>query len=202
MGVLIRELAALYAAFSRRPALAAAGAAGAVRGLRRVAARSGSGRGAGGAARLLAAAARRRAARARAAHRPPAPARCRRSAGASHRFMLPAGAVGGGCARWPARAAPRLFMMLLAAFQVLLHRYSGQDDVVVGTPIAGRNRAEARGAHRLLRQHAGAAHATCPATSRFRELLGRVRGGGAGRLRPPGRAVREAGRGAAARARA
>ena len=35
-----------------------------------------------------------------------------------------------------------LFMVLLAAFQSLLHRYTGQDDIVVGTPIAGRNRAE------------------------------------------------------------
>jgi len=34
------------------------------------------------------------------------------------------------------------FMTLLAAFQVLLCRYSGQDDVVVGTPIAGRTRSE------------------------------------------------------------
>ncbi|WP_256081503.1 amino acid adenylation domain-containing protein [Massilia sp. YIM B04103] len=35
-----------------------------------------------------------------------------------------------------------LFMALLAAFQVLMMRYSGQDDVVVGTPIANRNRPE------------------------------------------------------------
>jgi amino acid adenylation domain-containing protein len=35
-----------------------------------------------------------------------------------------------------------VFMTLLAAFVVLLHRYSGQDDIVVGTPIANRNRAE------------------------------------------------------------
>jgi amino acid adenylation domain-containing protein len=35
-----------------------------------------------------------------------------------------------------------LFMVLLAAFDVLLARWSGQDDVVVGTPIAGRTRAE------------------------------------------------------------
>ncbi|WP_225409747.1 non-ribosomal peptide synthase/polyketide synthase [Stigmatella hybrida] len=34
------------------------------------------------------------------------------------------------------------FMLLLAAFQVLLGRYAGQDDVSVGTPIAGRNRQE------------------------------------------------------------
>jgi surfactin family lipopeptide synthetase A len=32
-----------------------------------------------------------------------------------------------------------LFMTLLAAFQVLIHRYTGLDDVIVGSPIAGRN---------------------------------------------------------------
>lgn len=35
-----------------------------------------------------------------------------------------------------------LFMMLLAAFQILLQRYTGQDDICVGTPIAGRRRRE------------------------------------------------------------
>ena len=35
-----------------------------------------------------------------------------------------------------------VFMTVLAAFYVLLHRYSGQDDIVVGTPIAGRSRSE------------------------------------------------------------
>ena len=38
-----------------------------------------------------------------------------------------------------------LFMVLFAAFSLLLHRYSGQDDIVVGTPIANRNRAEIEG---------------------------------------------------------
>ncbi|HEX6039914.1 amino acid adenylation domain-containing protein [Longimicrobium sp.] len=38
-----------------------------------------------------------------------------------------------------------LFMTLLAAWQLLLARYSGQDDVVVGTPIAGRTRVEVEG---------------------------------------------------------
>ena len=33
-----------------------------------------------------------------------------------------------------------LFMALLAGFYVLLHRYTGQEDIVIGTPIAGRNR--------------------------------------------------------------
>ncbi len=35
-----------------------------------------------------------------------------------------------------------LFMTLLAALQVLLWRYSGQTDILVGSPIANRNRAE------------------------------------------------------------
>ncbi|HFE52920.1 MAG TPA: non-ribosomal peptide synthetase, partial [Bacteroidetes bacterium] len=38
-----------------------------------------------------------------------------------------------------------LFMTLLAAFDVLLARYSGQHDILVGTPIANRNRAEIEG---------------------------------------------------------
>ena len=38
-----------------------------------------------------------------------------------------------------------LYMALLAAFQVLLHRYSGQDDFAVGSPVAGRSRAETEG---------------------------------------------------------
>jgi amino acid adenylation domain-containing protein/non-ribosomal peptide synthase protein (TIGR01720 family) len=38
-----------------------------------------------------------------------------------------------------------LFMTLLAAFQVLLHLYSGQDDICVGSPIANRTRAEIEG---------------------------------------------------------
>jgi Condensation domain len=38
-----------------------------------------------------------------------------------------------------------LFMTLLSAFQVLLYRYSGQEDIVVGSPIANRNRSETEG---------------------------------------------------------
>ncbi len=37
------------------------------------------------------------------------------------------------------------FMALLAAFQTLLFRYSGQEDIAVGSPIANRNRAEVEG---------------------------------------------------------
>src|SRR6185369_458489 len=38
-----------------------------------------------------------------------------------------------------------LYMMLLAAFDVLLWRYTDQEDVVVGSPIANRTRAETEG---------------------------------------------------------
>jgi aspartate racemase len=38
-----------------------------------------------------------------------------------------------------------LYMTLLAAFQTLLYRYSRQEDILVGSPIAGRNRAELEG---------------------------------------------------------
>ncbi|MGY2319391.1 condensation domain-containing protein, partial [Pseudomonas sp. SDO5522_S412] len=45
-------------------------------------------------------------------------------------------ALGEGCS---------LFMLLLASFQGLLHRYSGQSDIRVGVPIANRNRVETEG---------------------------------------------------------
>src|SRR5207247_2224190 len=35
-----------------------------------------------------------------------------------------------------------LFMTLLAAFQVVLHYYTGRDDIIVGTDVANRNLAE------------------------------------------------------------
>ncbi|MDZ8030972.1 amino acid adenylation domain-containing protein [Nostoc sp. DedSLP04] len=38
-----------------------------------------------------------------------------------------------------------LFMSLLAAFNILLYRYTNQEDIVIGSPIANRNRAELEG---------------------------------------------------------
>ena len=43
------------------------------------------------------------------------------------------------------REGVTLFMTLLAAFKMLLSRYSGQEDIVVGSTIAGRNRPEIEG---------------------------------------------------------
>lgn len=37
------------------------------------------------------------------------------------------------------KAGTTLYMLLLAAYKVLLHKYTGQEDIVVGTPVSGRN---------------------------------------------------------------
>jgi amino acid adenylation domain-containing protein len=72
------------------------------------------------------------------------------------------------------REGVTLFMTLLAAFQTLLWRYTGQAEIVVGTPIAGRNHAELEPLIGFfvntlaLRTHVRGAE-------NFRELLGQVR---------------------------
>jgi non-ribosomal peptide synthetase component F len=38
-----------------------------------------------------------------------------------------------------------LFMVLLASFKVLLMRYTGEEDIAIGIPIANRNRKETEG---------------------------------------------------------
>jgi amino acid adenylation domain-containing protein len=43
------------------------------------------------------------------------------------------------------REGVSLYMTLLSAFQTLMYRYSGQEDITVGSPIAGRNRVEIEG---------------------------------------------------------
>ncbi|GAB3488159.1 non-ribosomal peptide synthase/polyketide synthase [Amycolatopsis cihanbeyliensis] len=43
------------------------------------------------------------------------------------------------------RYGATLYMALLAGFQTVLGRYAGQDDVLVGSPVAGRGRAELEG---------------------------------------------------------
>ncbi|MDH3978509.1 MAG: amino acid adenylation domain-containing protein, partial [Gammaproteobacteria bacterium] len=66
-----------------------------------------------------------------------------------------------------------LFMVLLAAFDVLLARYSGQDDIVVGTPIAGRQQTELEGLIGLF-LNTLALRAELNAEQRFSELLEQV----------------------------
>ncbi|MBW4649607.1 MAG: amino acid adenylation domain-containing protein [Kastovskya adunca ATA6-11-RM4] len=70
--------------------------------------------------------------------------------GATSRFVLPKDLSDAICAsqqRFAIATLSRqegvtLFMLLLAAFQTLLSRYSNQDDIVVGTDVANRNRSE------------------------------------------------------------
>ncbi|HUI10515.1 MAG TPA: condensation domain-containing protein, partial [Bacteroidota bacterium] len=50
--------------------------------------------------------------------------------------------VSAGLVRLSQREGTTLYMTLLAAFNVFLARYSAQEDIVVGTPIAGRTRLE------------------------------------------------------------
>jgi amino acid adenylation domain-containing protein len=40
------------------------------------------------------------------------------------------------------REAVTLFTVLMAAYQVLLAKYTSQDDIIIGTPVSGRNRME------------------------------------------------------------
>ncbi|HEX6288816.1 MAG TPA: amino acid adenylation domain-containing protein [Herpetosiphonaceae bacterium] len=54
-------------------------------------------------------------------------------------------ALSGEIAELSQREGATLFMTLLAAFNILLSRYTRQDDIVVGLPIANRNRAEIEG---------------------------------------------------------
>lgn len=67
-----------------------------------------------------------------------------------------------------------LFMTLVAAFQTLLARYSGQNDVCVGTPIANRTRAEVE---RLIGFFVNTLVIRTKLTGNpsFKELLARVR---------------------------
>ncbi len=90
--------------------------------------------------------------------------------GALHRFALPAGSE----AAFARRHDVTLFMAFLAGFQALLGRLAGTDDLVVGSPIANRNRTEIEGligffANTLVLRGGLAGN---PA---FRELLARVR---------------------------
>lgn len=64
--------------------------------------------------------------------------------GAQHFFSLPA-ELTGQLNELSRREGVTLFMTLAAAFKVLLHRYTQQEDIIVGTPIAGRGRAEVEG---------------------------------------------------------
>ncbi len=67
-----------------------------------------------------------------------------------------------------------LFMLLVAAWSTLLHRFAGLDDIVLGTPVAGRNRVEVE---RMIGyfNNTLALRVDCSDAPTFVELLARVR---------------------------
>jgi amino acid adenylation domain-containing protein len=93
--------------------------------------------------------------------------------GAQESILLPADlsqAIG----RLSRQEGATLFMTLLAAFQTLLFRYSGQEDIVVGSPVAGRSMLETE---ELIGSFVNtlALRADLSGKPSFREFLGRVR---------------------------
>jgi amino acid adenylation domain-containing protein len=67
-----------------------------------------------------------------------------------------------------------LFMTLLAAFKIILYRYTDQENIVVGTPIAGRNRSEVEALIGFF-INTLVLSTNMSANPGFIELLGRVR---------------------------
>jgi len=61
--------------------------------------------------------------------------------GARQTLLLPPG-LSQGLRELSRNEQATLFMTMLAAFNVLLHRYTGQEDILVGSPIANRPRSE------------------------------------------------------------
>ena len=91
-------------------------------------------------------------------------------------------------------------MKLVAVFQVLLYRYSGQEDIAVGMLIAGRKRTELEG---LIGVFANTLvlRSDLSGNPRLSRAAGSSARNSLGRLYPSGIAVREARRGTRARAR-
>ena len=72
------------------------------------------------------------------------------------------------------REGVTLFMVLLAAFQTLLARYSRQDDICVGVPLAGRTHVDAEGLIGFF-VNTVVFRTDLSGDPSFQELLGRVR---------------------------
>ena len=94
------------------------------------------------------------------------------------------------------REGATLFMTLLAGFQTLLHRYTSSDDILVGSPIAGRNRTEIEPLIGFF-VNTLVLRGDLSGNPSFRTLLGRTRRSSLGSVCPSGLAFREIGGGVA-----
>ena len=97
----------------------------------------------------------------------------RTQAGRRHGLALPA-ELTDALKRLAQREGVTLYMVLLAAFQTLLHRYSGQDDILVGSPVANRTRVETEGMLGVF-INTLVLRTNLAGNPEFGELLGRVR---------------------------
>lgn len=93
--------------------------------------------------------------------------------GAHHAFTVPA-VCAGALRELGRREGATLFMTLLAAFETLLFRYTYQTDLVVGTPVAGRDRTEIEGLIGFF-VNTLVLRTDLSGNPSFRELLARVR---------------------------
>jgi len=93
--------------------------------------------------------------------------------GAVHKFTIPK-AIAEEIAQLSQREKATLFMTLLAAFKTLIYRYTGQEDILVGSPIANRNRREIE---ELIGLFANTLvfRTNLSSNPTFKDLLGRVR---------------------------
>ncbi|MGE6764073.1 amino acid adenylation domain-containing protein, partial [Corallococcus interemptor] len=98
----------------------------------------------------------------------------RGNAGAVHSFLLPP-ALAQSLRELAQREGASLYMVLLAGWQALLSRYSGQTDISVGSPIAGRTRAELEGLIGFF-VNTLVLRARVDGEASFRDLLRQVRG--------------------------
>ncbi|PYQ44517.1 MAG: hypothetical protein DMF77_07005, partial [Acidobacteria bacterium] len=93
--------------------------------------------------------------------------------GATHALVFPR-KVAGQLHSLGQREGVTLFMTLVAGLQVLLHRYTGQNDVVIGFSVASRNRAELEALIGFFVNNL-VLRTDLSGNPRFRELLARVK---------------------------
>ncbi len=94
-------------------------------------------------------------------------------AGAECAFRLPA-ALASSLRALSRAEGVTLYVTLLAAFNALLHRYSGQTDLLVGTPVTNRNQAELEGVVGFF-VNMVVVRTQCGGNPTFLELLRRAR---------------------------